>query len=662
MAKKNSSSRIADSHKPPPERPSQENSLERLQKRSFGGEDVAARPGADDDDWWPRGRFLPGVEELVEGFSADIGSLTGAKLVFLLGGAGNGKSFAARSLVQKLGVDGRSGDLLAHRIYKGAKGKCAIEILNDATIAPLSDYKENQKFALAHDVATWLKLAAKSPVAAFGCVNRGIIIDELRALDHSRKADTAIARGILRWLADPSFDFASLDNVQIISPMNPSVDGARHDIHLRIAGRDVRLVALSVDVNSLARVVDRSARTIAGDLFLQVLRLCEQDAAARPDACPIRANFQTWNSSEAVRAWEEVLSHAEIAAGKMHSYRDIWGIIALSLLGSHSVPDDNGSIFGRLDRLLNEVDSSQGEERLEALMQLANYRCANSLFRSPVPGGLECAARFPCLTPVHSGLSLVDPSVWSGQCNGEVEAAMEGLALDELPSRILLNSGLLRGAWQPFDELVETAIVERVNAEGYSDSSRRRLISWLSGYLMRLVGISAGKFGNHQIIRAWLDCWSACEKGEASLPLALSEQVRSLLFPHHKDYPNNSIIVAALATRAEPVVPSGANQSPKLIEVLAHQSIGITVQRSRGRLVLSCRSVGGPQVLGELALDFSMLREALVCRGGHPGWTEISGYVEPRIERCRASSLAGAANNTRRLAVLVGTQITEIVS
>src|SRR5690606_18759349 len=92
-------------------------SLEKLQKRACGGEDVATRPGVEDDDWWPTAPLLPGVIESIDDFIRGVGT-DDLRIVFLLGGAGNGKSFAARSLGKSIGLDAPDGDALARRIYR----------------------------------------------------------------------------------------------------------------------------------------------------------------------------------------------------------------------------------------------------------------------------------------------------------------------------------------------------------------------------------------------------------------------------------------------------------------------------------------------------------------------------------------------------------------
>ena len=130
----------------------------------------------------------------------------GLHIVFLLGGAGNGKSFVARSLGKELGLSAPASDALAHRIYKTTKNGVHVELLNDATIAPREDYQSSQPVALASDIQRWWNESAVNPVAAFCCVNRGIVIDELRSLAEHNHGIEVLAHTVLAWLASPEQD------------------------------------------------------------------------------------------------------------------------------------------------------------------------------------------------------------------------------------------------------------------------------------------------------------------------------------------------------------------------------------------------------------------------------------------------------------------------
>jgi hypothetical protein len=181
-------------------------SMWRLQERAFGGEDVAVRPDHRDHDWWPRGPNPAGVRELVEDARATVRHRpSGLTLYFLLGGAGNGKSFAARELASAMGIDLRpSSTALARRKYQADVTGVEFIILNDATIATGEEYGQDQERALARDIDEWWQRSASKPVVAFCCVNRGIVIDEIRASLGAGGHASELPVAALRWLNSPA--------------------------------------------------------------------------------------------------------------------------------------------------------------------------------------------------------------------------------------------------------------------------------------------------------------------------------------------------------------------------------------------------------------------------------------------------------------------------
>lgn len=631
----------------------QETSFQKLQKRAFGGEDVAARPGAEDDEWWPRGPLLPGVQELIRDFVASIESPEGLHIVFLLGGAGNGKSFAARSLGKELGLSASANDELAHRIYKTTRNGVSIELLNDATIAPSTDYQSRQPVALACDIQRWWGESEAGHVAAFCCVNRGIVIDELRSLSEHDHGIGDLARAVLAWLASSEQDVsgqfgASRDGPKLV------LGDHYHEIRFNLDGRSVRISAMSVDAYSLMVTDDTQSR--AGTLFQQIVERCRDDAMVRPMDCPIRANVQQWLPPNTILSWENILAHAEIASGRLHSYRDVWGLAALSILGPRfATVDGSRSLLDHVDRCLYQArNGSSLKEKLDALLELSHFRMHNALFRAPTPTGVDALPSYPPTTPAHLGLSLVDPSAWGSMDSRAVEIAMQNVALGGMPSESLIESGLLGNAWFGFDQCLEQAIVEYVGSHECSDSVRRRLVSWFGGYLTRLVGVSTGHLGNRVVIKQWEQCREKCEIGVGKLPLEFEKAIRSLIFPQHDDAPQDSILVPAFAARVEPLQASREGASPRLAEIIPHNSINLQVRKQGGRLLLECTLTGHAEVIGQLVLDFSLVREALAFRGRRAGQTESTAHVEPRIERCRASSLSAVPANQRRLVVISG--------
>lgn len=636
-----------------------QSSFDRLRKRAFGGGDVATRPGSEDDAWWPTGPLLPGVQQLIDDFVASLSHDGELNLFFMLGGAGNGKSYAARSLGQKLGIPSADKNNLAQRIYRVSRGGLDVELLNDATIAPQHEYGEHQSVALAVDVKRWLEHSRKGRVAAFCCVNRGIVIDELRSLTSRATEFKGLPAGVLKWLASPSFDVAAS-----VGALGQQIEGGpdelRKEVRFDLDGCRVRLVALPVDLHSLLEVDEGHGGTRAGILFREILNRCLRDATQRPAECPLRANIFHWQHA-GVHIWESIAQHAEVASGRLHSYRDIWGLAALSILGSMPTEDLSGARLGEyIDDKLKVAKGGQTPWiRLSAWLELSQFRASQALFRAPRPLGDKARVTYPPSTPVHVGLSLVDPAVWGSPESEQVESAMNAVSLGERPSG-LLHAGNGEAAWSDFDKGLEAALIEFISDATCSEGMRRKLISWFGAYLIRHEGSRSGKVGNSHVVRAWQQCWKLTEKGPAQPGLELSKALRSLLFPSMDRELQGSIVVPAFAPRMDPIDSRDADGEPQLAIIIDHSRIHLQIRRSGSRVLLESMRVGKEEPLGQLVLDFAFLREALASKEGVAGYTELTAQVAPRLERCRAASLEAAGEGADRLVVISGSARKEV--
>lgn len=634
-----------------------QNSFDRLRKRAFGGGDVATRPGREDDSWWPQGPLLPGVRELIDDFVGCVSEKHGLNVFFLLGGAGNGKSFAARILGDRLGIQDDGGGL-ARRIYAIARDGVSIELLNDATIASKEEYGENQDVALSSDLERWFDDSLKRPTAVFCCVNRGIVIDELRAL-HERGASPGFSAAVLEWIAsDEAYagDFSMLGAKQVARS-----DGLRKEVGMESHGRQIRLVALPVDLASLLEVDDETGKTRGGTLFAEVLERCAKDLGPRPKFCPLRANINHWTTAGVV-VWETIARFAEVASGRLDSYRDLWGLAALSILGSAPADDLSGaSIVDYIDaRLAAATSDGSPKARLSAWLELSQFRAHQALFRAPRPSGKGACAIYPPCTPVHTGLSLLDPAVWGSSDADLIEEAMNAVALGERPSEMLGKaSGQI--LLSDFDLALETAVLEHASSQDCSEPDRRRLISWLGAYFVRLAGTSSGRVGNAEVVRSWLQCWELTKNGRAQLPFELGKALRSLIFPRPTGVTDEGdIIVPAFAPRMDPIHLEDNQGEPRLAIAINHAHLKLSIRRSKSRLLLECHRYDEKDPVAKVVLDFALLREALASRDGSAGATELSTQVAPRLERCRASSLAGAGEEVKRLVVISGAMPKEV--
>lgn len=627
--------------------------LNRLQERAFGGEDVAAKPSTEDDVWWPRAALLPGVQEAIDRFIANGSPDTALEVVFLMGGAGNGKSFAARELGDRLGLKKQEGDALARRLYSELINGVQYHLMNDATIAPSEDYG-NQEVALAEDLTSWWRASQEISVRGFCCVNRGIIADEIRALQEAGSTAHPLALPMLRWLANPSVGEDHFGQVGAHDAFSPRANTrhAAHQIEFVLDGRQIRLIALAVDSHSLFELRD-DASSRAQALFSELVRRFDAARSERPNVCPIRANIEQWQSSHGLKSWQELMSCAEIASGRLYSYRDVWGAAALSILGpriSYGSTDDD--LLDHVDQLL-EVATGGADlrVRLAALIALSKLRAHSALFRAPLPT-LGTGTEYPPATPIHAGLALVDPAVWRSADSRSVEAAMQRVAMGEQPSLVILPTLPSQAAWSPFDELLEKTLLEFVETPHCGDVERRRLVSWYGAYLARLVSIAKNSYGNAEVINEWRRCKRSCATEPAPLPSKLEWSIRTLIFPSHPDGPANSMLMPAFSVRAEPISSFREQVQPKLVEVVPVSAVSLKVKPQGSRLLIECFIAGNADPIGQLVLDFALVREAQAFRQGRVGQTESTAYIEPRIERCRSSSMAAIDRTQRKLSVV----------
>jgi hypothetical protein len=98
-----------------------------------------------------------------------------------------------------------------------------------------------------------------------------------------------------------------------------------------------------------------------------------------------------------------------------------------------------------------------------------------------------------------------------------------------------------------------------------------------------------------------------------------------------------------------------------LVEKIDHASVAMRLQQSRDRTVLECHLAGSDLPLGQLLVDFLLVREALAWSEG-PGQTDATAYIEPRLERCRAATINGLPATQRSLFAFVDGRLREVLA
>lgn len=680
--------------------------INKLGERGFAGGDVATNPSRADDEFWPTGPSPIGVGELIDLIDREARRKPGTKQeshwAFLLGGAGNGKSFAARSLLNRLSPQTQrkreSNPAKRKYILKGID--CPVSVINDATIAAKSDYAENTRIALAEDILTWISQAKKGRSLAFACVNRGIVLEELNCLPKVDRKGLAFSEAVLQWLDDADKPvFANREAFPwILSTERSPADPWYRRVRLKISKTSFVVIhALSVDVGSLfeprtshpLNLVDeppvppevsvspdfRSAAgtrldSVAGYLIRDLLSTSLNGLAdLRPEVCPLRANLENLALENCRANWLTTLRGAEIASGRQTSYRDFWGLTALSLIGPRTVTNrrriESGSVTDEVDSLLGSLATeTMPERRLEILGRLATRRLHMALFRGDAAQLQDdVATEAPPDFPAARGLMLIDPAMDASQHCATVDAAMEHVSLGGKPSQHLLEHiPSLKVAWQPFDIAIEDAVIDVLNDNKTSDRVRRRLLCWFSGYLARALGCYVGGIGHEHVISAWFRCWHNAKALNPQFPTDLDIGLRTLLLPGVAFQANleHQLSVPAFASRAVPFEsPDAADGS--LVLAMGVNHLRLRPVRKLDRLWVELISADST-VEAHSPLDFAILREALVCRASSYGFTEAGTQTAPRLERARASMMSTGSRVARRFGLVSGGTFRELAS
>jgi hypothetical protein len=238
---------------------------------------------------------------------------------------------------------------------------------------------------------------------------------------------------------------------------------------------------------------------------------------------------------------------------------------------------------------------------------------------------------------------------------------MNCVALGEKPSVVLRSlAHAVSNVWSPFDDAVEDAILAVVGSPGCKDSSRRGLISWLAAYTIRLSTFSSASIGNKEAVNALEQCRAACQAGPAGLPGAVEKGLRRLLFPEAEGLEPQRVLTRAFSPRAEPLLRAVAEGEAMLGEVAHISELSMRLRSRSGRVILECHLVGQARTVGELTVDLPLVREALAWSSGRPGQTDVSAFIEPRLERCRASSVASLSPTQRRLIAITASGPVEL--
>ena len=626
-----------------------------LLERAFGGEEAAVTPTRGPSGKWPESSGAPGATELLQHLVTLTKRKSGeGEWVFLLGGAGNGKSYIARRLAASVGIEGEQGDI-ARRLYQvPPSGPPRLVLVNDATIATTDRYQTDVNCALWTDVSTWLELT-KVPSALVN-VNKGILIEEIRALERSPGRTNTPAKNLLDWLT-----FGTLSGDTCVRPVNTEGGGRTYyrQADLVLGRKSIRIHALDVDLASLLEphpaspsvdidqgtcvplrvlgdfenaALERQETSVAGQLLAALVKNVLPDIASRPRICPLRANIESLQSPQSRAEMLQLLRAGEVVAGQVMTYRDFWGGVVLAMLGSRRTTQGalEQAPEAAVDRLLAEFEvEEEPYKRFQIIRQLAERRAHVALlWQGPIAGdGLG----EPREWPFAEALSVLDGAADFTRLTPILESALRAINEGERPSSLVPALQGSESGWTEFDLMVEDVVLAAHQAEK-SDARRKAIVSWYFKYIVRFASVFLGAFGHSQVIAEWM----RVRNDNALTGDALDGLRRLLVYPE----PNQPLQLPVLAPVTEPArdLEHHTTHHGVVVQIPA-QAYQLSPEVRDERVWIRVLNERDQSRVAEVPLDFRLLREALACAHGS-GFTEQGEDLVPRVERARASIVA----------------------
>lgn len=672
--------------------------IQKLLSRAHGGEDAAVVPGMGAIEDLPKSHPPAGVSETLSFLANRVQSSSSdsfVEWVFLVGGPGNGKSFELVKLLAHLGkkipeVHTRG---LAPRGFDVPVEAGTLQVVNDASIPSEEIDTRSNVGSLSFDLREAL---TKRPIPHLLVnINRGIIVEEAASLPEGQEWSTV--RDILRWLHSetPGVDSHELTEVNV----GAGRDFFRH-AHFQSEKYKVRLYAVSLDkLSLLERVPGEGGEAVSGlgtdRVSTAEYRVMGMADASRTDSpagrllksmveesrfedvacgecpaaevCPFLSNVRTLRGKDGLLGVLKLLRGAEVASGRLFTYRDLWAIVSSVLVGPRRSSWD--VVRGRAPAAVHpcewvqeqaakiETASAKGSAA-RYVLALARHRLHQGLFSEEPPRFLPSSAEDvlgEATTPALRSVALVDPILdvtpdWAE----DVSRAMEGTVFGRPPGQALRgDSSAFDRVCQPLDNhLDELGLSWRTpSGNDLSPDERREIIAWSARCLYRLYALATGNFAHQTAITEWIELRRKAGRSSAEIDTTdLGKALRELLLPPTRIGDRREwAFLPLFHARTEPVVRPRDEYS--WCTVVERNKVASKIEASGDSvwLVLTdAREEEKP--ITRVQVDLATCREGLAsARGG--GFTECGAYAAPRLERARASFIADG--RTPKLAVLV---------
>lgn len=664
-----------------------------LSTRSFGGIDVAVDPTSTSvsDTFFGTGPLPCGVEESASWFLDGVNSNDDVlRMIFLVGGPGNGKSFVANQISSSLTPLDSQNREISHREYRyQTQDGFKVNVINDASIVN----PESQSFSespLARDVMGAIETSSHLMVN----VNRGVLYRELS----TSNSDNA-GKSILEWVAD-SKNTANLETPDIALETSSST-GVLHFARAKVPqlGITLEIVAVHLDGYSLLeqklvfllpdethdkpevhknysiqKLGDRSIpftqSTPAGTLFNNFF---EHFPQAEDSLHPFAANVENLKNPQIQRGVLALLRAAEIASNRRFSYRDLWGLIATSVLGQKEVRSSaRASAWSPI--VVTESDPISAQ--IEAIQSNASMRFHQALVGATPKSIRQTSVRQITSSHAVEAIRKVDPAI-DARVGGVTslrersdaeETSWAKVFLDALSATLddesFLNSILMalpvdhsfRNTLTDFERNIDQHIRRIMSPNsGAKDNERRQLLAWYGEYLTRLFAFSQGYPAFYEEIAEWILAWrSSAATGQ--LTREISQGLKSLLLPSYQGHSGGSeVLLPVFSSKTEPLIERTVNKVVA-IEVSGAAKFSSTVEADE---LFATLQVDGKDIV-KLSVDFSLMREILNCTAVSPGASEESITSVPRIERIRSSMLVSGKTSARAY-VVDGLRVDELM-
>lgn len=676
--------------------------LHRLTERAFGGKNVAdSGRGQVVQNFFVEGALASGATSAVEWFQDKLNNNYDQNkrfMLFLVGGPGNGKSYVARKIGSGL-VE--LGTPLINKHARKYEFKCPngqkLVSINDATIPERNINGLRIEFPLINNIVS----AVSANDLLMVNVNRGILNQELQCQENSSEG-----RLIVEWLnsvgainaSEHDFDGWTLTEVETdVKKLKESIRSAK--VSNSNSDLEINVLAVHLDrysmfetqpvlkscnddssgfprIESIYKIrnfKDRSAdfcrSTPAGALlssFFDSANFKRPSSAPAEFVDPFAANLENFSKESFVAGFQNILRASELVSAKKVTYREMWGAISLAVIGSASqlAGDD---FEGWLKD--NQPAAESGRKRLSDLMKLANYRTHQSIFGAPQSGIDILTTTFK--SPITDMTSKVDPATdavlgeiakpkqskgWASPILETFQSHAEGESvLDSLLDLFRATGDVAADSVTSFDVKLDQEVTFALSEsnEFLKDVEKRRLWAWYGEYLTRLYALSHGIPAFKFEIQVLTEILHNAQI-RPSLSLDTKNAIKTLFLPYFNgDTTNRPVFLPLYNSRTEPIVDRTETAKLTMQTVAQLDYLPYTLGDS---LVIELWS---HVCVGQIVLDFPLLREALTSVGNFAGYTELAASLTPRIERLRSTMLKSGKPNNGYF-VVSGPQVVEV--